>query len=92
MRNQSVTIAKGLAIILMVMGHARCPEYINNILSLMRMPLFFIMSGYCFKEKYLDQPKDFFNKRMKGIYWPYIKSNKSEYNEKSKKITNRFYI
>ncbi len=73
MRNQSVTIAKGLAIILMVMGHARCPEYINNILSLMRMPLFFIMSGYCFKEKYLDQPKDFFNKRMKGIYLPYIK-------------------
>jgi len=73
MRNQSVTIAKGIAIILMVMGHARCPEYIYNMILMFHMPLFFIMSGYCFKEKYIDQPKDFFYKRMKGIYWPYIK-------------------
>lgn len=37
------------------------------------MPLFFFMSGYCFKETYLDDPKSFVMKRVKGIYLPYIK-------------------
>ena len=73
MRDNSVTIAKGIAIILMVMGHARCPEVINHILSMMRMPLFFFMSGYCFKEKYLSDAATYMKRRVTGIYWPYLK-------------------
>ena len=39
------------------------------------MPLFFFMSGYCFKEKYLSPPPPiiFINKRIWGLYMPYIK-------------------
>lgn len=73
MRNNSVTIAKGIAILLMVMGHARCPEIVNNYLGMMRMPLFFIMSGFCFKEKSLLDAKGYMHKRFKGIYLPYVK-------------------
>ncbi len=73
MRDQSVTIAKALAIILMVFGHSGTPEYINDYLVLVRMPLFFFMSGYCFKVSYLHKAKTFFLKRIKGIYWPYVK-------------------
>lgn len=73
MRNQSVTIAKALAIIFMVSRHAGSPTIINDYLQLVRMPLFFFMSGYCFKEKYLNTTVSFVKKRFKGIYWPYVK-------------------
>lgn len=73
MRDNSVTIAKGITIMLMVMGHAGCPSWINDYLYMLRMPLFFFMSGYCFKLKYLDDYKTFMSKRIKGIYKPYVK-------------------
>lgn len=73
MRDKGVTIAKGIAIILMVMGHAKCPELLNQYLRLLRMPLFFFMSGYCFKTRYLDESISYLKKRIKGIYVPYIK-------------------
>lgn len=73
MRDHGVSIAKGIAIILMVLGHAQCPEAINSYLGMMRMPLFFFMSGYCFKEKYLDNSFPYMKRRVTGIYWPYLK-------------------
>jgi len=73
MRDNSISIAKGIAIILMVLGHADCPDFINKYLSMMRMPLFFFMSGYCFKIKYLDDERGYLKKRVTGIYWPYLK-------------------
>ena len=51
-QNNTITDLKGMAIILMVLGHSGC-----NILSLMpynymfHMPLFFILSGYCLMGK-----------------------------------------
>lgn len=41
-RDNSVTIAKAIAIILMVMGHSGCPDGINHYLGMIRMPLFFL--------------------------------------------------
>lgn len=73
MRDNSVTIAKGIAIILMVMGHGGCPSWLNEYLFMLRMPLFFFMSGFCFKLKYLDDYKTFMSKRFNGIYKPYVK-------------------
>lgn len=73
MRDEGVTISKGLAIILMVLGHTHCPDVVNNYLVMLRMPLFFFMSGYCFKTKYLDDAKKYLKKRVTGIYWPYLK-------------------
>ena len=40
---------------------------------MLRMPLFFFMSGYCFKVAYLNDRKTFMKKRIKGIYWPFVK-------------------
>ena len=39
----------------------------------MRMPLFFFMSGYCFKMQYLSDSRSYLRKRIKGVYWPYAK-------------------
>lgn len=45
-RDRSVDIAKGLGIILMVMGHAGMPH--SSIIFRFHMALFFILSGWCF--------------------------------------------
>ena len=71
--SDAVAAAKGMAILLMVAGHARCPQYLQEYLGMIRMPVFFIMSGYCFKAKYLDDAVTFVKKRVKGIWWPYLK-------------------
>ena len=58
---------------LVVMCHSRCPIIIQNYFAMFAMPSFFFMSGYCFKEKYLDDIWPFTKKRVTGIYWPYLK-------------------
>ena len=71
--SDAVAAAKGIAILLMVMVHAGSPHYTGQYISMFHMPLFFIMSGYCFKAKYLQDARTFALKRVRGIWWPYVK-------------------
>ena len=71
--SDAVAAAKGIAILLMVMVHAGSPRYTGQYIGMFHMPLFFIMSGYCFKAKYLQDARTFAMKRVKGIWWPYVK-------------------
>ena len=49
-------------------------HYSSAIASgMFHMPLFFFFAGYCFKEKYLLQPKVFLHKRVDGLYKPFVK-------------------
>lgn len=70
----NISIAKAIGIILMVIGHSGSPEMINRFLYLFHMPLFFICSGYLFK-KVSDTTSFtlFFQKKIKGLYLPYLK-------------------
>ena len=68
-----ISATKGLLIILMVIGHSGVPQTIGEPLSLLRMPCFFMISGYLFKEKYLNDTKQFIYKKIKGLYFPFIK-------------------
>lgn len=74
--NIAVNYAKGLAIVLMVLLHS-CrrieSSYVGHLVCLFHMPLFFVMAGYCFKEKYLDDFRTFALKRVKGLWIPYVK-------------------
>lgn len=72
-RDNSVTIAKALAIMLMVLQHSGCPIWLNHFVRIFIMPLFFFMSGYCFKTKYLNDSLTFFRRRIDGIYRPIVK-------------------
>lgn len=73
--NQNVTCCKVLAIILMVLGHCCGPAipYCTQIIYMFHMPLFFFVSGFCFKEKYLTDPESFVVRRFKGLWWPFVK-------------------
>ena len=73
--NLSITYTKAVGIILMVLGHAIFIDLwqINTFFGMLRMPLFFFCAGYCFKERYVTIPVGFVMKRIKGIYWPYLK-------------------
>lgn len=57
----------------MVVAHAGCDVQANDFIYMFHMPLFFIMSGYCFKAKYTDNVLSFVWKRVKGVWWPYVK-------------------
>ena len=70
----TLSYLKGMAIILMVLGHCGCGiPYLRSFIYMFHMPLFFLLSGFCFKEKYLQHPKVYLWKRVKRLYWPYVK-------------------
>ena len=73
-RNNTITYLKALGIILMVLGHSDCNiPYIVGFLYMFHMPLFFFASGFCFKPIHLDNFQVFAWKRIKGLYWPFVK-------------------
>jgi fucose 4-O-acetylase-like acetyltransferase len=72
-RNNTYSIAKGIGIILMVVGHSGCPLILRNFIYLFHMPLFYIISGYFFKDKYLNNEFLFIRKRIQGLYIPFVK-------------------
>lgn len=73
MRDDSISIAKGIAIILMVLAHTYFSQFGNQWINMFHMPLFFFFAGYCFKKKYIAQPKEFVFKRFIGLYKPFVK-------------------
>lgn len=73
MKDDSVSMAKGTAIILMALAHTMFSSYGVTFINMFHMPLFFFMSGYCFKEAYLTKIREYSWKRIKGAYWPYVK-------------------
>ena len=72
--NAQVSIAKALGIILMVMGHTGCPEYLHDFIYLFHMPLFFFLSAYFFRDaKVVDSAGQYVVRKFKNLYLPYIK-------------------
>lgn len=73
MRDGKITIAKAIAIMLMVICHAGLPHYLSQFVTMFHMPLFFFVSGYCFKDKYLKNARQFCINKVKGLYLPFVK-------------------
>ena len=72
-RNSAIDILKGIGIILVVIGHSGCPEIIHDYIYSIHMPLFFIASGFFFSETCIDNKKKYINRKINGIYIPYLK-------------------
>ena len=72
-RDTTISIAKGIAIILMVIAHAEAPGWLCRFIFEFHMPLFFITAGFFFSTKYLHDEATFVKKRIKGLYIPFVK-------------------
>ena len=72
-RNSVLDICKGVAIILMVIGHCETPQWLVSFLYLFHMPIFFMAAGYFFSRRSLADPWSFCIKRFKGLYIPFVK-------------------
>lgn len=44
-RIQELDILKAFAIIMVLIGHANCPQYLYHVVYLVHVPLFFMVSG-----------------------------------------------
>ena len=56
-RNIVLSVVKGIAIILMVVGHAEAPDFLTRWIYTFHMPVFFIAAGYFFSRRYLEDRK-----------------------------------
>lgn len=72
-KDTSISIAKGIAIIAVVLGHAGAPGNLSYLMYEFHMPLFFITAGYFFNLKYLEMEGEFVKRRFKGLYVPFVK-------------------
>lgn len=73
-RDITLDIMKGICIILVVLGHTYTP-YISNFIYLFHVAVFFMISGVCFNEKYLESANNFFvllKKRIVNLWLPYV--------------------
>lgn len=71
-RDSRYDIAKGLAIILMVVGHTACPRPLHDFIYVFHMPVFFIAAGWFYRT-----PEDAAGaamsvwKRIRRLWWPF---------------------
>ena len=72
MRNSNIDIAKGIAIILMVMGHSSCPTELYKAIYSFHMPLFYILSGYFLNKDPLTDTRSFLLNKWKKLAIPLI--------------------
>ena len=75
-RYRFLDITRGLAIVLMVLGHCDSSNKINYFLGLFNMSVFIFISGYLFKDKTFENIKDLFKyilRKVKKLYLFYLK-------------------
>lgn len=65
--------AKGIGILLVVIGHMNIPQELSKIIFSFHMPLFFFISGYLYNDKkYSINFKNVFYSKLKSLVWPFI--------------------
>lgn len=68
-RDQTIDLMKGIAILAMIAGHCFIPLLLHDFIYLWHMPLFFIVSGFFFRDKTY---KEIFSSIWRGLIVPYI--------------------
>lgn len=72
-RLEWIDTAKGLGIILVILGHSlTLSPHINNYIYSFHMPFFFFISGYLFSGQKYAELKQFASKKVRSLLIPYI--------------------
>lgn len=71
-----VDVAKGIGILLVILGHSNFNQSAIVIISTFNMPLFFFLSGYLYNYgKYKKNPNQFVSQKIKRLVIPYFITN-----------------
>ena len=70
-QDQYWNIIKGLGIIAIVLGHDGSP--LVSFVYMYHLALFYFVSGYFVKQKYIENPGLLLLQRIKSLYWPFVK-------------------
>lgn len=70
-RENWIDVARGVGIILVVIGHCHRPDIVLKLIQSFHMPFFFILSGYLFKAK--GTSNEFVKRKLQAYIKPYIK-------------------
>lgn len=65
-----VDVAKGVGILLVLVGHST--DIGRNFIYQFHMPLFFFISGILYNEKYSDNLLDLIKSRIRSLYIPFV--------------------
>ena len=68
-----ISFAKGIGIILVVLGHCLPDGYFKRLIYLFHMPLFFFISGYLFN--YSNNIVKYIIRKIKSLYVPFVFCN-----------------
>lgn len=71
-RESWVDFLKGIAIILVVLGHCDLPAFLINTVYLFHMPLFFMISGYLDNSHKENSLWAVVKKKAPRLLWPYL--------------------
>lgn len=69
---REIDIVRGITIFLVVCSHVGMPDGVNSVLTNIRMPLFFMVSGYLLSSRYLTDFKSLIDKRINSLIIPYF--------------------
>ena len=69
-RNPIIDVCKGIGILLVIIGHLGTVW--GTPIYMFHMSLFFILSGVCLSDKYLDKKVEFAYKRFVSLMIPFI--------------------
>ena len=70
--SEKINLLKALAILLVVSGHLEFSLFGMFPPYSFQLALFFFISGMLFKEKYVNNIKEYFVKRIKSLLIPYF--------------------
>lgn len=71
-REYWVDFLKGIAIVLVVLGHCDLPGYLRDAIYLFHMPLFFMISGYLDNSHREANLWNVVKKKAPRLLWPYL--------------------
>lgn len=71
-RIEWLDIAKGIAIILVVIGHSPATNGMKTFIYSFHIPLFFFLSGFVFNQQKYSKTKDFFENKIRTTITPYL--------------------
>jgi acyltransferase len=69
-RIEYIDIAKGIGIILVIIGHSHCPAEVKNFIYFFHMPFFFFISGVLLSQRYGFS--EFISDRVRYLLVPYF--------------------